>query len=353
MKKKIGVIAAIVTALLLLLAVILWLSVDRTDTVGICYRDSDSTENAAYRQQLKNALTARGFAVIEKNAGGDQAKQLGQIEALAQEKCDVLLIEPVMADAAEDLLAAISRTELPAVLVDRRIDTALLESYPQVTYIGTEESQIGQLQAKMMEQLPAGGDLNGDGIVSYMLIAGPQDHQDAASRTESFENALLSGSLKVQQLAKEWGDHTQDSGRRLCKQQLAVFGKDIEVIVCGNDQMAAGAAQAVTDGGRTVGKDVYLLAIGGEGEILKMVSEGKASGTVYSDPAVQISAITEAVIALHSGQPAKQIQILPYTTVTAENVKQYLENEVSGYIESTARSHLPRKFVPCFWNVKV
>ncbi len=26
--------------------------------------------------------------------------------------------------------------------------------------------------------------------------------------------------------------------------------------------------------------------------------------------------------------------------------------EVSGYIESTARSHLPHKLVPCFWNVK-
>ena len=326
MKKKIGVITAIVTALLLLLAVILWLSVDKTDTVGICYRDSDSTENAAYRQQLKAALTAQGFKVIEKNAGGDQAKQIGQIEALAQEKCDVLLIEPVMSDAVAELLAVIGSTELPAVLFDRRIDTALLEEYPQITYIGTEESQPGQLQAKMMEQLPDGGDLNGDGTVSYMLIAGPQDHQDAVRRTESFENALLSGGLKAQQLVKEYGDHTQDSGRMLCKQQLAAFGKDVEVIVCGNDQMAAGAAQAVTDGGRTVGKDVYLLAIGGEGDVLKMVSEGKVSGTVYSDPAAKIHAITEAVAALHNVQSAEQIQILPYTTVTAENVKQYLEN---------------------------
>ncbi len=317
-KRKIAMIGAVVAAVLLVLAVILWLTADKTNTVGICYRESASVETAVYRQQLKDSLTAQGFEVIEVNAHADQSKQLAQIAELAKKKCDVLLIEPVMSDAAEELLAAIGQAELPAVVFNRQIDTALLTQYPQVAYIGTEESQTGQLQVQLMEKLPAFGDLNGDGTVSYLLIQGPEDHVDGKARTVSFETKLQQSRLKSIQLAKESGDWTQESGRRICSQQLAAFGKDIEVIVCGNDQMAIGAAQAIADGGRTVGTDVYLLSIGGAEETLQMIQEGKLSGTVYLDSSVQIQAITETVLAKFREEPTEAVKILPYTKVSTE-----------------------------------
>lgn len=319
MKRKMGMIGAVVVSVLLVLAVILWLTADKTDVVGICYRESANQETAGYRLQLKDSLTAQGFEVIEVNAHADQSKQLAQIAELAKKKCDVLLIEPVMSDAAEELLAAIEQTQLPAVLFNREIDTALLAQYPQVAYIGTEEKQTGQLQAQLMENLPAGGDLNGDGTVSYLLIQGPQEHIDGKTRTVSFETQLQKSSLKSTELAKESGDWTRDSGRRICSQQLAAFGKDIEVIVCGNDQMAMGAAQAIADGGRTVGTDVYLLAIGGAEEALQMVNDGRLSGTVYPDLPKQIQAITETVLAQFRGEPTETVKILPYAVIATEN----------------------------------
>ena len=328
MKKKAAMIVIAAAAFVLLLAVVLWLTSDRSDTVGICFRDSTGKENTTYRQQLKQALTERGFEVITVDADMDQAKQLQQIAELAQKKSDILQIEPVMESAAEELLTVIANTELPAVLFDRHIDTSLLKDYPQIAYVGMDETQPGFLQAQMMEALPAGGDLNGDGIVSYYMIRGQQDHQDAVIRAESFEKALIDSDLLVQQLACDSGDWTQESGRKLCRQQLAALGKDIEVIVCGNDQMALGAAQAIADGGRTVGKDIYLLAIGGAGDTLNMISEGRISGTVYADPKVQILAIAETVLAIFREQPTESVTILPYTTVTAENNKQFVENEM-------------------------
>lgn len=319
MKKKTGMIVIAAAAFVILLAAILWLTSDRSDTVGICFRDSTCEENTAYRQQLKQELMQRGFEVISVDADLDQAKQLRQIAELAKKKCDVLLIEPVMESAAGELLTAIADAELPAVLFNRHIDTSLLMGYSQIAYIGMEETQTGFLQAQMMEALPAGGDLNGDGIVSYYMLCGQQDHQDAVIRVQSFEKALLDSELVVQQLACDSGNWTQESGRRLCKAQLAALGKDIEVIVCGNDQMASGAAQAIADGGRTVGKDIYLLAIGGEGDILNMIHDGKISGTVYSDPAVQINVIAQTVFEKFHQQSVEQIQILPYTTVTTKS----------------------------------
>lgn len=314
MKKKAGIVAAIVLAMVLLIGIVIWLTADKENTVGICYRESSGVENAAYRQQLQEALNAKGFEVITVDAHGDQAKQLQQIAELKKKKCDILLIEPVMVDAAQELVTAIGNTELPAVLFNRQIDTSLLGQDTQIAYIGADETQPGQLQAQMMERLPAGGDLNGDGTVSYLLIQGPEAHSDTIARTGSLEEHLKKSEQLFQQLAKENGDWTQESGRRICKQQLAAFGKDIEVIVCGNDQMAVGAYEAIADGGRTVGKDVYLLAIGGEGNTLQMVSEGKISGTVYLDTAVQAEAIAETVLAKFREEPTETVKILPYST---------------------------------------
>lgn len=326
MKKKIWLIIAAALAVIALAAVILWLSADRTDTVGICYRDGGSQENAPFRDALEQALKAKGLAVIVTDADGDQAKQLDQVRQLASEKCDVLLIEPVMTDAGQELLTALDSTGLPAVLMDRQIDQTLLEKYPQISYIGTDETQSGQIQAQLLQGLPGGGDLNGDGTVCYMLLQGPQNHKDTLLRTQTFLQALSSSDVTAQQLSLCSGDWTADSGRKLTKQELAAYGKDIEVIVCGNGQMAIGAAQAITDGGRTVGTDVYLLAIDGEGETLKMIEAGMLSATVYSDPAARVKAVSETVLAKLSQEPAEYWQLLPYTAVTADNVKQYLEN---------------------------
>lgn len=311
MKKKAGMWAVIGLVILLLTGVVLWLTADKENTVGICYRGGEDT---AYRQQLQEALNAKGFEVIAVDAHGDQAKQLQQIGELKKKKCDVLLIEPVMQDASRELLTAIGSTELPAVLFNRQFDTALLQNASQIAYVGVDEARSGQLQAQMMENLPAGGDINGDGTVSYLLIQGPESHSDTIARTGSLEQQLQKSGLTCHRLAMESGDWTQDSGRKICKQQLAAFGKDIEVILCGNDQMAVGAYEAIADGGRTVGKDVYLLAIGGEGDILQMVSEGKISGTVYLDTAVQVEAIAETVLAQFRQQPAETVKILPYST---------------------------------------
>jgi len=303
MRKKARLIISAAVALVLLLTGIIWLAADRSDRVGICYCDSDTPYNAAYRKQLSQALTAQGFEVVITDADGDHAKQIQHITELAKKKCDVLLIEPVMYDATEELLAAIDCTELPAILLDRQIDTALLNNHPRIAYMGYQEEQSGQLQAQMMQELPDSGDLNGDGMISYILIQGEQNLQNAKARTDSFENAVQSAKLEVQQLAKISGDGSLESGRRICKEQLAIYGKDIEIIVCGDDQMAIGAAEAIADGGRTVGKNVYLLAIGGRAELLNMVNEGKISGTVHHNIPVKIDTIVKNTLAISARSP--------------------------------------------------
>ena len=102
MKKRIWIAVA---AALMAAGLILFLLVrgNSSQTIGICYRENESSSNAAFRKDLEQALTQQGWELVVTDADGDQNKQLTLITRLAEKKCDILLLEPVMAEATEEL----------------------------------------------------------------------------------------------------------------------------------------------------------------------------------------------------------------------------------------------------------
>lgn len=323
-KKKWIFTAAVAVALLLFFLVLFWPKASNVDTVGICYREKTTEQNREGRAALESLLTEKGVKLTVVDADGDQAKQLQQIAELAKQGCDSLIVEPVMSDAAKELLQALDATGLPAVLMNRKIDTTLLTDYQNIAYIGVEPTEPGKLQAQMLSALSDGGDINGDGVVSYMLLQGPENHQDAAIWKASLEKVLAESGGETEQITAVCGDWTRESGKKLCSQEIAKFGKDIEVIFCGNDQMALGALEAIADGGRTVGIDVYLYGIGGDPEALQKTKDRTLSGTVYTDPAAYRTAVVNTVFSQIKGESVDKVQIIPYTTITEGNIQRYL-----------------------------
>ena len=108
------------------------------------------------------------------------------------------------------------------------------------------------------------------------------------------------------------------------KQALAEYGKDIEVIFCSNDAMAAGALEAIKDGGRTVGQDVYLLGIDGEHHALVLIRGGEMTGTVALDTKSFTQKVTELADDLLRGRRVENRNIIGYTAVTQENIDEFM-----------------------------
>lgn len=319
MKKRIW-IAAVAALLAAALIFVLLHFAGQPVKVGICYRDSADASNSVYRAELEQALKKAGAQLVVTDADADQSKQLSQIERLAQSKCQVLILEPVMTGADQQLKTALAQLGLPVVLCGREVPE--LESLPQTVYIGAQQQDAGALLAETVLQLPNGADLNGDGVLSYLLLCGPEDHRTSLERADAAV-AALSG-VQTALLQRCTGEDTVDSGRKLCRQELANYGKDIEVILCTSDAIAVGAAQAIADGGRTVGKDVYLLGIDGDEQALDMVAAGTMTATVFVDPAAQAQTVAQAVLGKLKGNEVSHRQVLPFVAVTAENVKDYL-----------------------------
>jgi len=66
-------------------------------------------------------------------------------------------------------------------------------------------------------------------------------------------------------------------------QQILVKTKDIDLVICGNDAVAAGAIIAIEAAGLTPGKDIYLTGVDVDPDGIQLVKEGKIICTVVHE----------------------------------------------------------------------
>lgn len=299
---------------------------DKTIQIGICFADIQNSPDPSYQKDLVAALEQAGYQITAVDSKNDQTRQTRQIAGFLNEKYALLLIEPVITDASGDIVTQLKNANTPAVFLNREPGADVLESWDRICYIGCDAIQPGILQGQLILDLPNQGDFNGDGIISYGIISGPENHVDAMLRTQYCANELSFGTLETTLLAVNHGDWTVESGQRICAQMLSQYGKDLEVLFCNHDTLALGAIQAIEAGGRTVGENLCLVGADPSPETLDLIANGKLTGTVSADTQVQLDRTVQAVQALLAGHPVEHLQYTSYTPITQENISQFLEN---------------------------
>ena len=270
--------------------------------VGICMANA---EHAPYRQELEKELLRLGYYVNFLDAKGDQSVQHEQIAKFITEQYDVLIIEPVMHVAVNEILARLEAADMPAVLLGKQPSEEVLNLWQRTCYVGFDPAQPGQVQGQIILNLTNQGDVNGDGQVACAILAGPQDHTDTQLHVEGCTATLTEAGVDAVLLCVVYGDLTATKGKQLTEGLLSDFGRDMEVLFCGSDEMAAGALEALAASGRTVNEDIYVVGIGGDSDTLLNVSQGIITGTAMADYKALASQTAEAagLLLAHDAEP--------------------------------------------------
>ena len=275
------------------------------ERVGLCLAGQDT--DAAW---MEEALEKAGYQVTAVHAGLDQGLQNRQAEELLED-CDLLLLEPVMAREMDALVAMAEQAGVPMLFTGK-------EPREGTAYVGLSSAQAAGVQSQLAASLP-GVDLNGDGVICYAIIAGPEEDLDALAMEESCKEAWQETCLEVY-----YSDWTREGGKLGTMKALATWGKDLEVVLCQSSDLSKGAMEAIAYGGRTVGEDIFLVSMG-QGQMEKLlVKSGDLSGTVVPDEADLKQRLLDAVALLLDGKPA-QTQYDGYIAITRENVENYLD----------------------------
>ncbi len=297
-------------------------------TVGVCIYKFDDAFMTTYRNSLQEILESKGYKVTVVDGNNDQAKQNEQINTFITQKVDALIINPVMTSAADQIIDTVKNAGIPTVLINREPTAEQMSAYDKLVYVGCNAAQSGTFQGELILETANQGDINGDGVINYIMIQGDPENIDAQLRTEYSVKALTDAGKEVKQLNLTRGDWDRNRGQEIAANDLAQFGDQIEVIFCNNDDMAIGALQAIKQAGRTVNKDIYLVGVDALAAALEEVKNGNMTGTVLNDAVGQATEAVNQMELLLSGttySSGNQSVYVPYVKVTPDNAKDFVK----------------------------
>ena len=299
-----------------------------TYDVGVAIYQYNDNFMTLYRQEIEAYFKTLETDTVKYNitmvdSKNDMAEQTNQIDTFITQGMDVIILNLVQTSSAEVLIDKVVAADIPLILINREPLGETDESYPgiinneKVCYVGADARQSGTYQGEIVLALDNKGDINGDGVVNYIMVIGDPENPDAQYRTEFSVKALTDAGVNVNCLVENVGNWDQTKGQEITAAALAQFGDEIEVVFCNNDGMALGAAAAIEAAGRTVGTDIYLLGVDALDECQEMVKAGTMTGTVLNDHIGQSHAAVDAAVAALNGETLQNYYWVDYVKVDA------------------------------------
>ncbi len=281
--------------------------------IGISlYRGDDTFINnirSILEEKAKEYEREKGIKVTLdiQDAKGSQNTQNNQVERFISLGCDVLCVNPVDRMDASVIIDRAMTAGVPVVFFNRQPVEEDMNRWDQLYYIGVDAKETAVLQGQMVVDLyrrqPEAVDINGDGVVSYVLLEGESSHQDSLIRTEWSIQTLKNGGVPIEKITGGIANWERSQASALMEQWLAAYGDDIELVVSNNDDMALGAIDALERAGVT---GVNVVGIDGTTPGLEALENGKMLGTVSANKENYAGAILELAAGCALGQKPPQ-----------------------------------------------
>lgn len=261
-KLKIAIIAA--GAVLLVVAILVGIILLTKPAVKIGFLGVDLTDSEML--QFRNRLKKDGYEIYDAY----------NLEGLVRAQCAAWIVRSI--DDEKDARILLEAQDKPVIFAERR--PTLSEP---TTYVGADVEKSAQLLANMVEELPNGGDGNEDGVTACLLLCGLQSDANSTLWLQSVTNELENSQQPVEILSTAFSSLTAEAGKQACAQELAQYGRDVEVVLACSDELVYGADQAIEGGGWKQGRDGFLIGNGSSEEIISALQEEKVSGIIWED----------------------------------------------------------------------
>ncbi|NLD33368.1 MAG: galactose ABC transporter substrate-binding protein [Clostridiales bacterium] len=240
-------------------------------------------------------------------AQGDQNRQNDQILQMIEDGVDVLMVNPVDRVSAVYLIALARQHDLPLILFNREPLREDLAAYDRAYYVGIDPRRQGELQGELAAayfRAHPEQDLNGDGIIQYVLLRGEPGHQDAELRSLFSLRAMTAQGLRTQKLAEETAYWEKGLGQERMAMLLNAYGRRVELVIANNDDMALGAIDALKAAGYFAGSQaIPVIGVDATAPALEAIAQGALYGTVQNDAARQAQAVVDLAVLLAADQP--------------------------------------------------
>jgi len=326
-----------IIAMLLALALVLSLAAcggapaakEEGGEVAVFWYTFGDTYLSSVRAAMNEAFAAAGVKYQDYDANNSQTTQTEQIQTAITKGASALVVNIVDAssdDATQAILDMAKGANLPIVFFNRSVSESIVSAYDKAAYVGTDYTMAGHMQGKMIGEYVLANydalDLNGDGIISYVMFKGQEGNLEADARTQygvEDADAVLTAAGKPalsfydadnasKYLLDQNGAWSEEQGQAHMQTLLSKYnegnGNMVELVIGNNDGMALGAVAALQAAGyNTEGKKVIpVFGVDATDAAKAAIGEGSMTGTIKQDAVGMANAVVQIAQNLVAGK---------------------------------------------------
>lgn len=242
---------------------------------------------------------------------------LKKASAFLAKGVDALILVPSDSEAIVPAITAANSADVPVICFGIKANSG------DFVFVGSDSYEAGKMQGEFMaEKLPQ------DAQILY--CAGTAGLEHSALRRDGFNAALAeAGRDDITILADQDCDYVKDKAMKTCDAWIQTYsdgqgGVNFDAIVCANDQMALGCVESLKGAGvLTSAGEVLISGVDGTDDGIQAVADGFMAQTVLQDAAGQAAAAFDVVQKMISGENTDTEVIVPFQSITADNVADF------------------------------
>ncbi|OYO84472.1 sugar ABC transporter substrate-binding protein [Lachnotalea glycerini] len=272
---------------------------------------------AAWSDGMKEYLSAFSnvtFDVFDGQASVDT--QVKVMDELINQKYDAIILQAADASGLSTSTEKAESAGIPVITVNLDADTT------HTALVSAVDVEAGQAIADKI-----GESLNGTGKV--VIISATPGATKGENIDKGFKAVMEEKYPNIEILDEQSGEWLTENANTVMNDYLTKY-QEIDAVLCHNDAMAEGAAEAVKAAGRL--DQIAIWGVDGESKMLDYISQGLCTGTVYTNCNNQGALCAQmAMYAVDSGITASSLSETPVikmspTIVTQDNLDSITED---------------------------
>ena len=283
-------------------------------TIGITQNNVgvDSYQTTYEQAFIAAAEANENVEVVVLDAGGDVARQIGQVEDLIQQEVDAIIIWPTNGEAVIPAVRKAHQADIPVIVTNSNIAEPGFDFV--ASFSGPDNVTQGARSAEIM--CDKFKEMGIEGEARVVQISGQPGYTTAIERASGFEERLPEVCPDVTLVETQPGDWNREKSQQVMEAFLVKYD-DIDGVYSGDDNMGVGALNAAKAAGREgiIFVGATNFAVGYEA-----MEAGEYWGSIYQSPVDDAEAALQTALDVLAGEEVPFLNYFDTPKITQDNM---------------------------------
>lgn len=255
-----------------------------------------------------------GYELSFVDCDNDSAVQLDAVRNFIQQGMDYIIIDPIVDTGWDAVLTECEDAGIPVIVIDRTIT----DSDKYTAWVGSDFKVEGLACGEWLKAFAAD---KGIEEINALVIEGSTGASATIGRTDGFKEIADREGWTI--LDSQSGDFTEAGGQEVMESYCQSYKGQFNVVICQNDNEAAGAMTAMDAAGVSYGVDgdVILVSFDANKPYVQLVMDGKINANFECNP-MAAPMVDEIIKQLENDEtPEKEVYVTESWFAAEDNIK--------------------------------